>query len=182
MVMLESANIGTIIECEESVMKEYEFVLRVDCSRFDDEEISDAVFELGETYVSWSGDETRIRAYRGTVDPEQAARKLLDDVAKLGITIHRFELNLWSISQIALVFELSRETARLWARGRRRKDFPPAFEAMGPQRAWAASHVYAWAEPLGMWPDDEFVPAPVQLLEMLNGELAKQLIAAEPLR
>jgi hypothetical protein len=176
--MLESANIGRIAEYRECEMKEYVFVLRVDCSPCDDDEISDAVFEIGETYISWSGNETRITAYRDNEDPEQAGRQLLVDVARLGITIHRFELQLWSIAQIASAFDLSRETARLWARGRRRKDFPEPLETLGSQRAWSARHVYEWALPLGLWPETEFVPVPLEILEMLNGELAKQRLAA----
>jgi hypothetical protein len=60
------------------------------------------------------------------------------------IQIVRVDLDLVSMSQIAERGVKTREAVRLWATGKRRKDFPKPFTSAGQSILWAWSDVFIW--------------------------------------
>ena len=161
-------------------MTTYYFNLKVEYFDPERDDVIAAFGELGYATPGWIGHEVYVTAHATEATMQTAPAHLLEDVRQLGLKPIRFELGLVSISQIAGTFDISRETARLWTSGKRRSGFPDSFEMLGSSRAWAESHVYEWAQRSGLWPDPNYVPLPVELLEIANGDLASLRWESQP--
>jgi predicted DNA-binding transcriptional regulator AlpA len=161
-------------------MTSYYFNLKIEYFDPERDDLIAAFAELGYASPGWIGREVYVSAHVDEANRETAPSRLVEDVQRLGLHPIRFELGLVSISHIASTFDISRETARLWTSGKRRSGFPDSFEMLGSSRAWAESHVYDWAQRSGLWPDPDYVPLPVELLEMANGQLAARRWGSQP--
>lgn len=104
--------------------------------------------------------------------PVSALTQLASDLRQIGAVVVRFDMDLVSISEIAMRLDVSRETARLWSQGKRRAGFPAAFNAAGETLLWRWSEVYAWTGDQGLESDD-LVPVPADVIDAYNGALAQ---------
>lgn len=115
-----------------------------------------------------------------TVDAEVPASSPADAILELraalrglGADVVRIDLDLVSIAEIADRLDVSRETARLWATGRRRSGFPAQFTSMGDVRLWRWCEVYEWAITQSLMPVDDLVPLSCDVVDAINGALAE---------
>lgn len=93
------------------------------------------------------------------------------------IEIIRVDLDLVSMSQIAERGIKTREAVRLWAKGKRRNDFPKPFTSAGQSLLWAWSDVFNWLS--AKETTKQPCPLPINVIERLNGTFASQRIASE---
>jgi len=107
------------------------------------------------------------------LSPADAILELRAALRGLGADVVRIDLDLVSVAEIADRLDVSRETARLWATGRRRSGFPPQFTSMGEVRLWRWCEVYEWAITQGLAPVEEVVPLSCDVVDALNGALAE---------
>lgn len=104
--------------------------------------------------------------------PVTALTQLASDLRQIDVSIVRFDMDLVSVSEIAMRLDVSRETTRLWSQGKRRAGFPPAFSAAGETLLWRWSDVYAWGVAQGL-EVDELIPIPADVVDAYNGALAQ---------
>lgn len=124
-----------------------------------------------EAVVSRTAGVTRIDADIPSAGPVDALMQLMSDLRSINVTVVRFDPVLVSVPEIAERCDVSRETARLWATGKRRGDFPPPYTVVGSTSLWFWADVSEWAEASGVVADG-CAAVPSSVIEAMNGALA----------
>lgn len=119
-----------------------------------------------------TGGITTVDAEVSADSPISAVTQLMSDLRHIGVPVSRLELDLVSISEIALRLDASRETVRLWTQGKRRAGFPAAFAAAGETMLWRWSDVHVWLVDQSI-PVDDLTPLPSDIVDAFNGALAQ---------
>ena len=104
--------------------------------------------------------------------PISALTQFMSDLRQAGVSVKRFDLDMVSVSEIALRLDVSRETVRLWTQGKRRSGFPEAFTVAGETTLWRWSDVHPWVMTQGIQVDD-LLPIPGDIVDPYNGALAQ---------
>ncbi len=124
-----------------------------------------------EVVVSRTGGVTRIDAEIPAPAPLDAIVQLVNDLRTINVSVVRFDPMLVSVPEIAERCQISRETARLWATGKRRAGFPAPYTVIGSTAVWFWSDVCDWVTAEGR-EVDECTPVPSSIVEAMNGALA----------
>lgn len=124
-----------------------------------------------EAAVSRTGGVTRVDASVTAPSAIDAIMQLLSDLRSINVNVIRVDPTLVSVSEIAERCDVSRETARLWAKGQRRRDFPAPYCVTESSSLWFWSDVQAWAVQHGML-EEHSSTVPSNIVEAMNGAFA----------
>lgn len=124
----------------------------------------------------WISKVTSLEIEIGAPSGAEALERCIQGLVEAGLPPRHFDLGLVSVSDIAEMLGVSRETVRLWATGERRAGFPQRFAQVGSSQVWAWSDIHEWARGSGYLAETGAVPLPVRLLERANGSLAERLV------
>lgn len=153
-------------------MEEYSLSLVVKGLDLDDEFQNAGLECLSyDVIASRTGGVTRVDAELQAASAIDALLQVISDLRSVNVTVMRVEPDLVDVPEIAERLDVSRETARLWSVGARRKGFPAHYCMVGSSRLWFWSDVYEWARAASIEVDDK-APLPSNALEALNGAMA----------
>lgn len=115
-----------------------------------------------------------VEVFIDATSPVDAVLRVYKDLGTVNITVVRVDLDLVNVADLAERAGVTRETARLWATGARRMNFPAHFTVVGESRAWAWADVHSWLVAQGLWDQaDEVIPLPVRVAEGMSGAFAQ---------
>lgn len=123
--------------------------------------------------ASRTGGVTRIDVEVEAPTPVDAMMRIMTDLRSINVTVIRFDPGLVTVPEIAERCNTSRETARLWATGKRRGDFPKPYAVVGSTPVWFWSEVWSWASQRGRSMEGQCAPVPSEIVEAMNGALAQ---------
>jgi len=121
-----------------------------------------------EVVVSRTGGVTRVDAEIPALSPLDAVVQLQSDLRSINVSVVRLDPDLVSVSEIAERCDVSRESARLWSAGKRRKGFPTPYTVVGSTPLWHWADVSSWLLSEGL-EAGESMPIPSSIVEALNG-------------
>lgn len=78
-----------------------------------------------------------------------------------GVTIKHIDPDLVSLSEISNRTDVSRESVRLWATAKRRKDFPHAYTSVNDMRLWRWVDVFNWLGQNNIAVEDVYQDRPI---------------------
>ena len=131
-----------------------------------------------DTVASRTGSVTRIDADIDAPTAVDAVMQLIADLRSINVTVVRIDPVLVSVPEIADRADISRETARLWATGKRRTGFPRQYTVVGVTGLWFWADVHAWMTSEGIHVETP-TPVPSNVVEALNGAMAEVRSARE---
>ncbi|MBN7792444.1 helix-turn-helix transcriptional regulator [Microbacterium esteraromaticum] len=149
------------------------YALCVVVNGFDlDDEFQNAGLEClsYDAIVSRTGGVTRIDADVPALSALDALMQLIADLRSINVTVVRVDPDLVDVSEIAERLGVTRESARLWSTGARRKDFPQHYAVVGATRVWFWADVHEWALQNRIAAGD--APLASNAVEALNGAMA----------
>lgn len=121
--------------------------------------------------ASRTGGVTRVDADLQAASAIDALLQVISDLRTVNVTVVRVDPDLVDVPEIAERLNVSRETARLWTTGARRKGFPEHYCMVGSSRLWFWADVHDWASAASVIDGDD-APLPSNALEALNGAMA----------
>lgn len=143
---------------------------------FDGDALADLDFDL---VLNWSGSRLTGTAIVPAFSQELAFARFQLSTSRTGLKIAKLDLGLVSISDIAEDLDVSRETVRMWAEGKRRKDFPTPIAQVGGSNIWAWSDVYVWAATHFASKIPDYRPISIEYTQFVNGALFNSHVADE---
>lgn len=123
--------------------------------------------------VSQTGGLTIIDADVTASSEVDAIVQLTTDLRSINVAVVRLDPMLVSVSDIAERANVSRETARLWATGQRRANFPDPVTIVGSSLFWVWSDVAEWAREESIEVDGA-QPVSHVFVEAFNGAFAQK--------
>lgn len=162
-------------------MPEFSFSTRVLGLDLDNPVALDALFSTSIDVSPFEADgEMTLFVTLQATDARRALDSLLAHLANqpAPIEVVRVDLDLVNIPEIAIRANVSRETVRLWSNGERLSAFPASFASVGDSRVWAWADIHAWLVANRKKPVESYgaTPLPTQLVERVNGMLARQRV------
>lgn len=162
-------------------MPRFSFIVEIDELERDDETWID--FLATRPFLAtltWRDFQTYVDCQVEAEAAQVAVDTVMAELAKTELKVLRIVIDLVGVPDMAVDFEVSRETARLWANGHRRNGFPKRYTQVGNKSVWPRSDVHAWAVTNNLVSPSEPEPLPVAIAEIFNGELAKRRLNSSP--
>jgi uncharacterized small protein (DUF1192 family) len=161
-----------------SDLQTYAFNMRVEGKNLDElSELASALRDVAEIYPAEVDGQQELTVYVSESSPRMALLTVKNAIESSAPELHiiRVDLDLVTVAEIAERAGVTAENARLWAGGKRRKNFPAAFCQAGNSKLWAWADVFAWleAQGIGIAETYEEHPLPVDLVESFNGSCAR---------
>jgi hypothetical protein len=139
--------------------------------------IASDVHDVAEIYPEETDGLLELSIYAEASSPRAALATVKNKLEAVAPDLHiiRLDLDLVTVAEIAERTGVSPENARLWAAGKRRKNFPASFTQAGTTKLWAWADVFAWLETQGIAIAETYgeYPLPVDLMESFNGSCAR---------
>lgn len=123
-----------------------------------------------EAHAAWVDDLATVSFVSDSAQAHFRLDQLVEIVESVGARFKRVHLDLVGIREISEYAGVSRETARLWAEGKRKANFPAYYLGVGISKFWLWSEVAEWLRANGQTIDPDYDYRP------LCGEL--KLVAA----
>lgn len=187
--MLEYSNIAVkrkpLNQNKVSTLQTYAFTMRVEGKNLEDlTAIALGMQDVAEVYPGEVDGLLELSVYAEASSPRAALIAVKTAIETVAPDLHivRLDLDLVTVAEIAERASVSPENARLWAAGKRRKNFPAPFAQAGTVKLWAWADVFTWLETQGIDIAETYGehPLPVDLIESFNGSCARYRGARNP--